>query len=79
MSEMVERVAAAIDEAIEKWDPRASKFRDFAARAAIKAMCEPTETMVEAGYMADNGEDRNLGERGAKEAWQLMIDAALKD
>lgn len=79
---MVERVAAAIAAA-----KRAGYFTTGSdgmtmerhlARAAIEAMREPTAAMVDAGYDANNGEDRNLGALGAKEAWQLMIGAALK-
>ncbi len=55
------------------------KEHEHAARFAIEAMREPTEDMVQAGWCANNGEDRNLGGDGAKEAWQLMIDAALKE
>lgn len=89
MSEMVERVAIAIarsrgllprsdaipQEALWLYFPKEQAFKE--ARAAIEAMREPTKKMVDAGQDADNGENRNLGERGAKEAWQLMIDAAL--
>lgn len=87
-NEMVERVAKAIYESpiggdpyAPRWDDMREKhkdtFRDL-ARDAIVAMREPTEEMINSGRAADNGSDRNLGEAGAKEAWKLMIDAALK-
>lgn len=79
MSEMVERVARAFYEAqfvnvnrIE-WETRSRQGRNEymrAARAAIAAMRDPTEAMLEAGppepYM-DCG------------VWAKMIDAALAD
>ncbi len=84
MSEMVESVAKAMAEqgqAHTKWEDCAETFREkmrAQARAAIEAMREPTPAMVDAGYEADNGEDRHLGERGARDCWRLMVDAALK-
>ena len=46
-----------------------------AARAAIAALREPTEAMVEAAIEADNtGMPLSMG---YDEAWSIMIDAAL--
>lgn len=64
---MIERVAKALEKNLE--GKEFSSFED-AARAAIEAMREPTETMLEEGppypYM-DNI------------IWGMMIDAALSE
>jgi hypothetical protein len=73
MSEMVHRLAHILMDA----DLEFESYHSVAIRL-IEAMREPTEAMVNAGYDADNGEDRNLGAKGAREAWTLMIDEALK-
>lgn len=57
------------DVAVERDLAGVGIFRQF-ARAAIKAMREPTEAMCDAGDEY-NGNDRAV--------WQSMIDAALKD
>jgi hypothetical protein len=83
MSEMVERVALAIYVAEiggpEGWNhPRveAGKERWFAkARAAIEAMREPTETMVNEG-----ADELRAGDRSRStppHVWRAMIDGAL--
>jgi hypothetical protein len=64
--EMIDRVAKAI------------RLRDttdeFAmARAAIAAMREPTEKMIDTGNTVTDWAD------GADEAWRLMIDCILND
>jgi hypothetical protein len=74
MSEMVERVAKHIALALaeahaEREVPEPDDFRK-AARAAIEAMQEPTEAMVEAG-------DETLADC-ARRHWEAMIDEALK-
>lgn len=78
MSEMVERVARAIQATRgprENWDRVTPATRDLwmaDARAAIEAMREPTEAMTDAGW-------RRIEERDdAAENWRMMIDAALK-
>lgn len=84
MSEMVERVARATYEARPYGDEHAGdliwdrledgwkdRHRDM-ARAAIEAMREPTDAMVDAAY----GRERTGTERGN---WRAMIDAALTE
>ncbi len=46
------------------------------ARAAIEAMREPTDAMIDAGAVAEG--DGNL-EAQARNLWAAMIDAALKE
>lgn len=63
---MIERVAEAI------WNEMGtgkSNRRDF-ARVAIKAMREPTDAMIEAGW--------NFPGSQPDDHWQAMIDEALK-
>jgi hypothetical protein len=79
MSEIVEAVARAIYEAEKPnhhagWEvfSKIGNNRDFQmkiARAAIEAMREPTEKMINRGYAT----------RPTKACWQAMIDAALAD
>ncbi|WNV09937.1 hypothetical protein [Tardiphaga sp. 709] len=79
MSEMIERVAKAIYDAFatvgDYENPTKEDIKN-AARAAIEAMREPTEAMDAAAYAAD-GTNMPLAIT-YKEAWQAMIDAALK-
>ena len=60
---MIERVARAIRDC----DPSAGATYEQAARAAIEAMREPTEAMLEAAF----GNDPTL--------WSRMIDASLEE
>lgn len=48
------------------------------ARAAIEAMREPTEMMVDAGTPYSGWSDRDGLRDGAREGFRVMIDAALK-
>lgn len=73
MSEMVERVAAAIRES-RPLDCYAAY--EQAARAAIEAMREPTEAMVGEGKAAPTYGD---GVSDIPKVWRAMIDAALVD
>ncbi len=89
MSEMVERVARAqyaLDAAkgfLPPWDHAAAHVKDFyceTARAAIEAMREPTEAMLEVGaqycYQTYGGDwDTSLND--ARVSWQAMIDETL--
>lgn len=73
MTEMIERVARAIAAAgtIVDWDEMSVACQEQftkEARAAIAAMREPSETMVDAGYQASPP---------VEYIWQAMIDAAL--
>tara|TARA_R110000868_G_scaffold309027_1_gene570439 strand:- start:3353 stop:3583 length:231 start_codon:yes stop_codon:yes gene_type:complete len=68
MTDMIERVAKAInDTMLQHGDYKPDEL----ARAAIAAMREPTEDMVEAGYYDAMAED-------AKATFTAMIDAALE-
>lgn len=72
MSEMVERVAAAIERANDSAPSFGMKVSDIIklmARAAIEAMREPTKDMLAAVKMPD---------QQLVEDWQAMIDEALK-
>lgn len=80
MSEMIERVAKAIFASDMKWAPVLEhQFEENkivylkAARAAIEAMREPTEIMIEASNREWDG---RMSHRSSG-AWQAMIDAAL--
>ena len=76
MSEMIERVAKVL----EAMDPHTGQgYMDEkhrpTARAAIEAMREPTEDMVVEGYCQEYA----LTHKMMVEAYQAMIDEALKD
>ena len=79
---MVERVARAIDP--ECWaEPGLTRAElenchirrqkaNWQARVAIQVMREPTDAMIEAGYIYFGGERCS-----PDESWEAMIDAAL--
>jgi hypothetical protein len=84
MTTMLERVASTY------WDAAFSDTDKYStlslhnqyvaqegARAAIKAMREPTEEMRECGYVHWDYSCNVCG--GLKEGWYAMIDAALKE
>ena|SRR5947209_775032 len=94
--EMVERVARAMFESTrththvgEIWDSRIAETQDWyrgTARAAIAAMREPTEAMIEAAYSfsspikAEGAEIGSIRQRHEPaDAWRAMIDQALTD
>jgi hypothetical protein len=75
-----ERVAMAIADASEPWrlgQQTDAKAHYFAlARAAIEAMREPTEEMLQCGF--DTHQSWNLGDKDdLAAAWRGMIDAAI--
>jgi hypothetical protein len=76
MNEMIERVARAI---AERRFGSSGKYmwQDWTteAEAAIEAMLEPTEEMVDAGR--EGGEVNIDFDFNAAACWQAMIDAAL--
>lgn len=88
MSEMVERVAAEIFES-QEWefapnipfheqtDGTKEVFR-VAAHAAIEAMREPTEVMLDAALEAADWANELDERKEADVAWHAMIDEALK-
>lgn len=82
MSEMVERVAAAMRAVAEyedaNWGEPARNIENWPeiARAAIEALKVPTDAMIEAGDNAttlDSLPDVFLAQ------WQAALDAALRD
>lgn len=78
MSEIVKRVAEALKlkRAEKIAQPLSSLYEDM-AKAAIEAMREPTEQMIDDGsWVEATGEI--VGKYAAKECWHEMIDAALK-
>jgi len=73
MTDMIERVAQAI---LAK-DPEGMFSIHYArvyAKAAIAAMREPTEKMIDAG----SKEQRNILSKPIEGIWTSMIDAALE-
>lgn len=78
MSKMIERVGKAMADAVAlNYDNNQAIF-DFYAKAAIKAMREPTEDMVEtSAWNAPAGEI--IGHVQIKYAWYEMIDKALEE
>lgn len=77
MSEMIDRVARVLHEAIgyERWpNPECTQCLD-AARKIIEAMREPTEAMWEAAKTAEQEYD-NYEALPYSYAWYIMITAA---
>jgi hypothetical protein len=74
MSEMIERVAKAIDSSligeVDFFSLDSVALRN-AARAAIEAMLKPTEAMLKAGY-------NECPHQPIVPAWMAMIDAAMR-
>jgi hypothetical protein len=84
MTEMIERVAHEIGKAVRS-DPRfqsAAIDLDKAARAALAAMREPTDEMIEAAmkpYLYGNDDLMNAAFRETiAKYWHAMLDEALK-
>ncbi len=80
MSDMVERVAIAINESVFGKAMDADERSRKMARAAIKAMREPTDRMVAEGEETifedrPHAEEWQIG--ATREGYQAMIDAAL--
>ena len=72
MPSKAEEVADAIFEACDYALPQF--LVDRCARAAIKAMREPTKAMIEATTYPATDRDSEV-----EDIWRVMIDAALKD
>jgi hypothetical protein len=68
---MVEKVAEAMSYADRMWEHSAIGNYEALARVAIEAMREPSQEM----WRASSGENGYV----TKDAWQAMIDAALKE
>ena len=73
MTEMIERVERAIAQCLN--EPGQCSYRDI-AHAAIEAMREPSDAMVDAAWAS--WEDPE-GSKGFVGAWQAMIDIALDE
>ena len=87
MSEMLMRVGAAILEAESRWTPKAGESKErVMALAAFEAMRAPSEAMLVAGqteiYIERNenphGPHTYASRDETEDAWQAMIDEALK-
>ena len=83
MSEMVERVAIAIEDECAGCDPRDKDAFLKAARAAIQAMRKPTETMTEA-MLREEGRQYSGDEMTSPsevldvvKVWRVGLDEAL--
>lgn len=82
MESMIERVARAIAGKLDDntpWKECGQGFREtciLLARAAIEAMREPTEAMLDAYSLTSMSWN---DEAVAKSVWYPMIDAALKE
>ncbi len=78
MSDMVEKVARAIEGPMVDMSPGLTpqgRLR-LMAKAAIEAMREPTEAMVEVGRK-ERCEHGDM-QCGASESWRAMIDEAIR-
>lgn len=83
MSKMLERVARAIYDSTYKSLPKSERDEDWEvmkpafiddARAAVKALKEPTDNMKDAGHLY-----ASIGSVDAGDAYSRMIDCILKD
>ena len=82
MSEMIDRVGLAIDEAmLDSRELPCGERQAFVARAAIKSMREPTGKMKDAGhYTYEQSSPWITGcslDGQPSKAWRAMIDAAM--
>ncbi len=79
MSEMVERVAQAMQRA-SRPDALVNSYAIFLARVAIEAMREPTASMLIGARdwsLKKNGQ--GVGDDQATGCWQAMLDAVLTE
>jgi hypothetical protein len=84
MSEMIERLARALHGCVTQqgtdrlpWEQLSRPLKEeclFLARAAVEAMREPINQMIEAA----DGEYRDDDRRALVGEWQTMIDVALR-
>lgn len=79
MSEVVNRVAAALTAEFEPYRVFDEGEADRLARAAIIAMREPTDKMICAALDDFDNRARVRPGQGYFDAWKAMIDAILKD
>jgi hypothetical protein len=82
MSELVDRVAEAIYDSHPQWGalwgktPEIQKEYRASARAAISAMREPTDAMVEVAF--DGTTFASAHRHEIANCWRIMTDEALK-
>ena len=76
---MVERVGRAIAEANGHDYELYPKLSEALARAALRALREPTEAMVRANGTSQFEEGRRWLDEDARITWQAMVDAALSE
>lgn len=77
MSEMIERIADALDGCLASQSHQVDfvhKHYCLIARVAIETMRKPTDAMLDAAYAIDT----TLDPVAPGDAWQAMIDEALK-
>ncbi len=84
MSEMIERVAAAVNRSAHcDWRPETCNAGvcqcKVLARAVIEAMREPTERMIEDGMWSRSQSGRYSPRDIATTIYNAMIDAALNE
>lgn len=85
MTYMIDKIARAMHAGVNghvtpppTWDNQSEQSQNYwriGARAAITALREPTETMIDAG----SKEQRNILSKPIEGIWSAMIDAALED
>jgi len=77
---MIERVARALCESQETTEENWQSWV-HAARAVIREMREPTNTMTDAGFDAESTANphKTQPHHVVPAVWSAMIDAALKD
>ena len=85
MTYMIDKIARAMHASVNghvqpppTWDNQSEQSQNYwriGARAAISAMREPTETMIDAG----SKEQRNILSKPIEGIWAAMIDDALGD
>lgn len=84
---LVDKMAKAMYERrpfVKPWDDDEAqrlfgKSMRLDAIAALKAMREPTESMLEYGFAYHYRLDTKLGRQKAQDDWQAMIDQAIKE
>ena len=81
----VERITQAVhiaanEAAADQEQYCSERMAKAAALAALKAMREPSEAMVDAGYASPGWDDTGCSDRGdASNCFTAMIDAAIKE
>ena len=77
---LVEKMARAIADHMCCDPEKDWPLFELTALAALKAMREPSEAMVDAGYASPGWDDTGCSDRGdASNCFTAMIDAAIKE